>query len=159
MDLSSFDRRLLTTSWQAYGRPPISLLATRIGIRMTCSRTSTSGIVRTTASSKILEHFVPPYDATVVERLEAAGAVIIGKTNCDEFAMGSSNETSHFGPVHSPWRRKGSNTPLTPGGSSGGSAAAVAAQPRGTRSCEHPGHVNSPAAFAKSVQLRPSDAL
>ena len=83
--------------------------------------------VRSTACSHILDNFVPTYDSTVTANLWRDGAVLLGKTNNDEFAMGSSNETSQFGPVISPWRRKGANTPLTPGGSSGGSAAAVAA--------------------------------
>ncbi len=76
--------------------------------------------VATTAGSRILENFVPPYESTVTTRLWAAGAVMLGKTNMDEFAMGSSNATSAFGPVESPWRRRGDNRPLVPGGSSGG---------------------------------------
>ena len=85
--------------------------------------------VRTTACSHILDNFMPTYEFTVTAQLWRDGAVMLGKTNNDEFAMGSSNETSYFGPVHSTrGARKGSNTPLTPGGSSGGSAAAVAAQ-------------------------------
>ena len=84
--------------------------------------------VRTTAGSHILENFVPRYELTVSANLWRDGAVLVGKLNNDEFAMGSSNETSYFGPVASPWRRRGSNAKLVPGGSSGGSAAAVAAK-------------------------------
>ncbi|MET0544878.1 MAG: amidase, partial [Caulobacterales bacterium] len=80
--------------------------------------------VRTTACSNILGEFTPTYESTVTSQLWRDGAVMLGKLNLDEFAMGSSNETSRFGPVNNPWRRKGSNAALTPGGSSGGSAAA-----------------------------------
>ena len=82
--------------------------------------------VRTTAGSRILGNFVPPYESTVTQNLWNAGAVMLGKTNMDEFAMGSSNETSAAGPVFNPWRARNSNLNLVPGGSSGGSAAAVA---------------------------------
>src|SRR3974390_1631816 len=113
--------------------------------------------VRTTACSHILDNFVPTYESTVTAQLWRDGAVLLGKTNNDEFAMGSSNETSYFGPVISPWRRKGSNTPLVPGGSSGGSAAAVAAQLcLGATGTDTGGSIRQPAAFTGTVGMKPT---
>jgi len=113
--------------------------------------------VRSTACSHILDNFVPTYDSTVTAHLWRDGAVLLGKANNDEFAMGSSNETSHFGPVISPWRRKGANTPLVPGGSSGGSAAAVAAQLcLGATGTDTGGSIRQPAAFTGTVGIKPT---
>jgi aspartyl-tRNA(Asn)/glutamyl-tRNA(Gln) amidotransferase subunit A len=113
--------------------------------------------VRTTACSHILGDFVPPYESTVSANLWRDGAVLLGKTNNDEFAMGSSNETSFMGTVTSPWRRKGSNTPLVPGGSSGGSAAAVAAHlALGATGTDTGGSIRQPAAFTGIVGIKPT---
>ena len=113
--------------------------------------------VRTTACSHILDNFVPTYESTVSGQLWRDGAVLLGKTNNDEFAMGSSNETSFMGAVTSPWRRKGSNTPLVPGGSSGGSAAAVAAHlALGATGTDTGGSIRQPAAFTGIVGIKPT---
>ena len=112
---------------------------------------------RTTACSHILDNFVPAYELTVTSHLWRDGAVMLGKTNNDEFAMGSSNETSFMGPVTSPWRRQGSNTPLVPGGSSGGSAAAVAAHlALGATGTDTGGSIRQPAAFTGIVGIKPT---
>ena len=113
--------------------------------------------VATSACSHILDRFVPPYESTVTANLWRNGAVLIGKTNNDEFAMGSSNETSYHGPVISPWRRRGANTQLVPGGSSGGSAAAVAAfLAPGAVGTDTGGSIRQPAAFTGIVGLKPT---
>jgi aspartyl-tRNA(Asn)/glutamyl-tRNA(Gln) amidotransferase subunit A len=119
----------------------------------------TKGVL-TTAASHILEGFTPTYESTVTEKLWSAGAVLLGKTNLDEFAMGSSNETSHYGNVINPWRRHGTtrdNAPLVPGGSSGGSAAAVAASlALGATGTDTGGSIRQPAAFTGLVGIKPT---
>jgi aspartyl-tRNA(Asn)/glutamyl-tRNA(Gln) amidotransferase subunit A len=116
----------------------------------------TSG-VRTTAASKILEPFVPPYESTVTAQLLAAGTVCLGKANLDEFAMGSSNITSGYGPVENPWKRNGSDAKLVPGGSSGGSAAAVAARMAlGATGTDTGGSIRQPASFTGLAGIKPT---
>ncbi len=113
--------------------------------------------LRSTACSRILGNFSPTYESTVSQNLWDAGAVLLGKLNCDEFAMGSSNETSCFGPVINPWRREGSNAPLVPGGSSGGSASAVSARLcLGATATDTGGSIRQPAALTGTVGLKPT---
>jgi aspartyl-tRNA(Asn)/glutamyl-tRNA(Gln) amidotransferase subunit A len=113
--------------------------------------------VQTTAGSHMLEGFVPPYESTVSSHLWRDGATMLGKLNLDEFAMGSSNETSFFGPVVSPWRRAGDPKPLTPGGSSGGSASAVAAHLcLAATASDTGGSIRQPAAFTGTVGIKPT---
>jgi aspartyl-tRNA(Asn)/glutamyl-tRNA(Gln) amidotransferase subunit A len=117
--------------------------------------------VRTTACSNVLGEFTPTYESTVTQNLWDAGAVMLGKLNCDEFAMGSSNETSRFGPVVSPWRRQGSdggsNVGLVPGGSSGGSSAAVAADLcLAATATDTGGSIRQPAAITGTVGIKPT---
>src|SRR3954470_19374282 len=120
----------------------------------------TEGVL-TTAASHILDGFYPPYESTVTEKLWAAGGVMLGKTNLDEFAMGSSTTTSHYRPTENPWRpmsdRPGDNRPLVPGGSSGGSAAAVAAHAAlGATGTDTGGSIRQPASFCGIVGLKPT---
>ena len=114
--------------------------------------------VRTTACSNILDEFTPTYESTVTQNLWDAGAVMLGKLNMDEFAMGSSNETSRFGEVANPWRRSGGdNSKLTPGGSSGGSASAVAADLcLAATASDTGGSIRQPAAFTGTVGIKPT---
>ncbi|GAB4173555.1 MAG: Asp-tRNA(Asn)/Glu-tRNA(Gln) amidotransferase subunit GatA [Thalassobaculales bacterium] len=113
--------------------------------------------VQTTAGSKILEGFVPPYESTVTANLWRAGAVMLGKLNMDEFAMGSANITSAYGNVENPWRRRGDNRPLVPGGSSGGSAAAVAARiVAGATGTDTGGSIRQPASLTGIVGIKPT---
>jgi aspartyl-tRNA(Asn)/glutamyl-tRNA(Gln) amidotransferase subunit A len=113
--------------------------------------------VRTTAGSRMLDEFRPTYESTVSANLWADGAVMLGKTNMDEFAMGSSNENSYFGPALNPWRAEGSEVNLVPGGSSGGSVAAVAASvAMGAIGSDTGGSIRQPAAFTGTVGLKPT---
>lgn len=139
---------------RAAGEAPLPLAGVPIGMK---DLFATKG-VQTTAASHILEGFTPVYESTVSHRLWQAGAGMLGKLNLDQFAMGSSNETSYFGNVISPWRRGGGdNAPLAPGGSSGGSSAAVAARiAPGATGTDTGGSIRQPAAFTGISGIKPT---
>ncbi|TCP37225.1 Asp-tRNA(Asn)/Glu-tRNA(Gln) amidotransferase subunit GatA [Sphingomonas sp. BK235] len=139
---------------RAAGEPPRPLAGVPIGMKdLFCTKG-----VPSTAASHILEGFTPEYESTVSQKLWDAGAGMLGKLNMDQFAMGSSNETSHFGNVVSPWRRAdGGNAPLAPGGSSGGSSAAVAARiAPGATGTDTGGSIRQPAAFTGISGIKPT---
>jgi aspartyl-tRNA(Asn)/glutamyl-tRNA(Gln) amidotransferase subunit A len=139
---------------RAAGKPLGAMAGVPIGMK---DLFATRG-VQTTAASHILDHFIPEYESTVSQKLWDAGAGMLGKLNMDQFAMGSSNETSYYGNVVSPWRRKGGgNAPLAPGGSSGGSSAAVSARlcPAATGT-DTGGSIRQPAAFTGICGIKPT---
>lgn len=141
------DRRL--TAWRKSPHDPLPPL---LGLPVAVKDVLCVADVRCTCGSRILENFVPPFNATAVERLLAAGVVILGKTNTDEFAMGSSTENSAYGPTHNPW-----NLERVPGGSSGGSAAAVAArQAPVALGTDTGGSVRQPASFCGVTGIKPT---
>ena len=138
---------------RAAGEPLGAMAGVPIGMK---DLFATNG-VQTTAASHILEGFIPRYESTVSQKLWDAGAGMLGKLNLDQFAMGSSNETSYFGNVASPWRKSGSNQPMSPGGSSGGSSSAVAARiaPAATGT-DTGGSIRQPAALTNLTGLKPT---
>ncbi|WP_298192331.1 Asp-tRNA(Asn)/Glu-tRNA(Gln) amidotransferase subunit GatA [Novosphingobium sp.] len=138
---------------RAAGKPLGKMAGVPIGMKDLFATTGT----KTTAASNILGNFVPPYESTVSQKLWDAGAGMLGKLNLDQFAMGSSNETSAFGNVISPWRREGSEAQLAPGGSSGGSSAAVSARiaPAATGT-DTGGSIRQPAAFTGISGIKPT---